>query len=321
TKKYTDNNEAYQLYLKGRFYFARRTKQDLLRSIEIFRQAIALDPNFPLAYVGVAEAFTVMPSFSYISPKEAMPQAKAAIAKALELDSELPEAHTVAGMIAATYDWNWTEAERQFKRSLELNPNLALTHYRYAWTYLSPMGRHTEAIAEMKRAMELEPLSLQQGANFAAVYMYARQFDLALEQAKKTYDLDPTSVGGRAWLIHSYNAKGIYAESLLISEKSLQSDSSMFGQSYAYAKSGQRQKAEEIIKRWKEAEKTNYVMSYWIAITLAALNEKDAAFAELEKSYQARDWFLPRIKTDPFMDNLRDDPRFKDLLKRLNLPE
>ncbi len=321
TKKYTDNNEAYQLYLKGRFHFARRTKEDILRSIELFREAVKFDPNFALAHVGVAESFAVMPSFSYISPKEAVPQAKAAIAKALEIDSELPEAHTVAGLIAATYDWNWAEAEREFKRALELDPNLAITHYRYAWVFLSPMGRHTEAIAEMKRAMELEPLSLVQGANFAAVYVYARQYDLALEQAKKTYDLDPNFFGAQVWLSHAYNAKGMYAESLLISEKaSLAVYEFEFQKSYAYAKAGRRKEAEEVISRWRERQKSRYVMSYWLAAAYAALGEREAAFAELEKAYQARDWFLTRINTDPFMDSLRDDPRFNDLVKRIGLP-
>jgi len=321
-KSYTENVEAYQLYLKARFHFAKRTKEDLLRSIELFREAIKLDPNFALAYVGVGESFAVMPSFWYVSPAEAMPQAKAAIAKALELDAELPEAHTVAGVIAATYEWDWAEAERRFKRSLELDPNLAITHYRYAWVYLSPMGRHDEAISEMKRAMELEPLSLIQGANFAGVLMYARQFDAAIEQARKTYDLDRNFFGGQVWLSHAYNAKGMYAESLLISENAALADYPFYAhKGYAYAKSGQRQKAEDVLKKSKEAEKTRYVMSYWTAVTYAALGEKDAAFVELEKSYRQRDWFLQKLKVDPFLVDLREDPRFKDLLRRMNLPE
>jgi tetratricopeptide (TPR) repeat protein len=257
-----------------------------------------------------------------MSPKDAMPLAKAAIAKALVLDPELPEAHTVSAVIASVYDWDWARAEREFKRSLELDPNLALTHYRYAWVYLSPMGRHDEAIAEMKRAMELEPLSLVQGANFAAVYMYARQFDNALDQAKKTYDLDPSMVTGQNWMCRSYNAKGMYAESLAISEKTAQTNFPFFHDiSYAYAKSGRRQEAEAVINKWKENEKSKYIMNYWVASSYAALGEKEAAFAELEKAYQAHDWFLPRIKTDPFMDPLRDDPRFKDLIRRIGLPE
>jgi serine/threonine-protein kinase len=322
TKRYTDNNDAYQLYLKGRFYFARRTDEDIRRSIELFQQAIKLDPNFALAYVGVSESYNVMPSYPYMSPNEANPLAKAAVAKALEIDPDLPEAHTVAGMIAATYDWDWVKAEREFKRSLELDPNLAITHYRYAWVYLSPMGRHDEAIAEMKRAMELEPLSLVQGANFAAVYLYARQFDKALDQAKKTYDLDPNLITGQNWMCHAYDVNGMYAQSLAISEKAAPSNRSLFAAlGYAYAKSGQREKAEAVLKQWKEIEKTKYITNYWMAIVLAALGEKDAAFAELEKAYQAHDWFFQRLRVDPFMDPLRDDPRFKDLVRRLGLPE
>jgi Serine/threonine protein kinase len=322
TKKFTNSSEAYQLYLKGRFYFARRSDADIRQSIELFQQAIKLDPNFALAYVGIGEAWAVMPSYPYMSPKDAVPQAKAAVAKALEIDPDLPEAHTVAGMIAATYDWDWTKAESEFKRSLDLDPNIALTHYRYAWTYLSPMGRHDEAIAEMKRAMELEPLSLVQGANFAAIYIYARQYDNALDIAKKTYDLDPSMVTGQNWMCHSYDWNGMYAESLAISENVSRTNTSLLAaKGYAYAKSGQRQKAEEVINKYKEDEKTKYIANYWLAVIHVAVGDKDAAFAELEKAYQAHDWFLQRLKVDPFMDPLRNDPRFNEMVKRLNLPQ
>lgn len=323
TKKYTDNSEAYQLWLKGRFYFARRTKDDMFKGIELYNQAIKLDPNFALAYVGIAESYSTIPSYPYASPHEFVPQAKAAVAKALELDPDLPEAHTVAGMIAATHDWDYPLAEREFKRSLELDPNLAITHYRYAWVYLSPLGRHDEAVAEMKRAMELEPLAIQQGANYAVVLMYARRFDEALEQAKKTNELDPTHIGGLAWLAHTYNAKGMYKESLAVSEKALNlaSYQGRAQQGISYAIGGQREDAMRIVNDWKQAEKAGYVMVYWLAATYAQLGDKDAAFAELEKSYQQRDWFLQRLKTDPFMEPFRDDPRYKEMLKRLNLPD
>jgi TolB-like protein len=323
TKKYTDNNEAYQLWLKGRFHFARRTKEDMNKSIELFEQAVKLDPNFALAYVGIAESYTSIPSYPYASPEECAGKSKVAIAKALELDPELPEAHTVAAMIAATSDWDYATAEREFKRSLELDPNLGITHYRYAWVYLSPLGRHDEAVAEMKRAMELEPLSIQQGANFAAVLMYAGRFDEALEQAKATNELDPTHVGGLSWLAHAYNAKAMYNESLEVAKKI---DQVKFYQSraqrgIAHALAGQRDEALRVVNEWKEAEKSGYVMVYWLAATYALLGDKDAAFAELEKSFRNRDWFLQRLKTDPFMRPLRNDPRYLDLLKRLNLPE
>jgi serine/threonine protein kinase/tetratricopeptide (TPR) repeat protein len=325
-KKYTDSNEAYQLYLKGRFQFARRTKADMERSIETFRQAAALDPNFALAYVGIAESYTSMPSYPYISPKEASPKALAAITKALELDAELPEAHTVAAMIATTDQWDWAKAEREYGRAIELGPDLAITHYRYGWIFLSPLGRHDEAIAEMKRAMELEPLAVQQGSNYAAVLLYARRFDEAVEQARRTYDLDPNHIGAQHWLCHSLNARGLSSEAVLVGEatrRSRQTDAitsldACLGT--AYAKSGKREKALEILAQIEQARKSKYVMSYWVAIIHTALGNKDAAFAELERAFRDRDWFLPRLKVDPFMDPLRSDPRFDEMVKRLNFP-
>jgi TolB-like protein/Tfp pilus assembly protein PilF len=327
TKKYTDNNEAYQLYLKGRFYFAKRTKEDLLKSIEIYEQAVKLDPKFALGYVGIAESWTVIPSFSYGSPAECIPKAKIAVQRALELDPDLPEAHTVSAMIASAYDWDWAKAESEFKRSLELDPNLTITHYRYGWTFLSPMGRHDEAISEMRIAMDKEPLSLIQGANFAAVLIYARRFDEALAQAQKTYDLDPNFVGAQSWLCHSYNASGLFDKSISLAEKTIRinpaAPSSPFNGdlAYAYGKMGRLQEAKAILSKWKEDSKTKYVSNYWFAIGYAAAGDKDAAFAELEKAFETHDWFLLRIKFDPFMDPLRDDPRFNEMVKRLKFPE
>ena len=321
-KKYTDSNEAYQLWMKGRYHFAKRTKDDLLKSIQIFEEAVKLDPKFALAYVGIAESWAVIPSFPYGSPAECVPQAKAAIAKALELDPDLPEALTVSAMIAATYDWDWARAEAGFKRAIEIDPNVSIAHYRYAWTLLSPLGRHDEAIAEMKFAMEKEPLYLIQGANYAAVLMYARRFDEAVEQAKKTYDLDPTFIGGINWLGHTYAAKGMYPEAQATVEKYLDSPMPLRTTAgYVYAKTGQREKAIAILEYWKKAEKERYVQNYWIAIVYAALGDKDGAFAELEKAYKNHDWFMQRIKVDPFMDPLRDDPRFDQMVRRLNFPQ
>jgi TolB-like protein len=321
-KQYTDNNEAYQLYLRGRFHFAKRTKAEIEQSIENFQQAINLDPNFALAYVGIAESYSVIPSYPYASPDECMPKAKAAVTKALELDPGLPEAHTVAAMIAATYDWDWAKADSEFKRSLELDPNLAITHYRYAWVYLSPLGRHDEAVAEMRRAMELEPLSIPQGANFAAVLMYARRFDEALDQARKTYALDQENPTARNWMCHALNQKQMYAESLSISEPTLGKgvNELLAAAGFSYAMSGRKMDVEPIIERWRNAETRRYVDNYWTAITYAAMGDKDAAFAELDKAYKAHDWFMPRMMVDPFLDPLRGDPRFDEMVKRLKFP-
>jgi tetratricopeptide (TPR) repeat protein len=324
-KRYTNSNEAYQVFLKGRFYYARRTKEGMLKSIELFKQAVQIDPNFARAYVDIAETYFTMPSFPYASTEECVPQAKAALAKALEIDPELPEAHTVAAMIAAIYDWDYPRAEREFKRSLELDPNLAITHYRYAWTYLSPLGRHDEAIAEMKRAMDLEPLSIMQGANYAAVLMYAGRFDEALAQARKTYELDPNHIGSQNWLCHTLNAKGLYAEAIAVGEKAgvSQQTTNSFNTclALAYSRTGQRERSLAILAKIKEAEKSNYIVNYWAAIDYADLGDKETAWAELEKAYRNHDWFMPRLKTDPFIEPLRSDPRYKEMLKQLNLPD
>lgn len=320
-KKFTDNNDAYQLYLKARFYFARRSKQDVNKSVDIYQQAIRLDPNFALAYAALAEAYAVMASFAYASPLECMPKAKAANAKALELEPDLPEAHTVAGVIAATYDWDWPLAERELKRALELDPNLAVAHFRYAWNYLSPLGRHDEALAEQRRALELEPLSLIQGSIYASMLVYARRYDEALEQAWKTRDLDPNFANANRWLCRIYSLKGMYAESLAISERTLNTDSPYLEEAaYAYAKTGQRDKALAIVKRYKELEKHQFQGNHWIAIAYTALGDKDAAFATLERAYREHDWLLQHLKSDPFMDPLHGDPRFDAIVKRLNYP-
>ena len=325
TKCYTDSNEAYQLYLKGRFHFAKRTKDDVLKGIEYYQQAIKLDPNFALAYARIGEAYNQMPAYSYLSPNEAIPPAKAAAKRALEIDPTLAEAHTALANSLAVFDWNWTEAEREFKRAIELDPNSSAPHFRYGQVCLSPLGRSDEAIAEFKRALEIEPLDLSMGALFSWVYQSARQYDRAFEQAKRVYDLEPNHVTGRFFLGSAYIAKGMYAEAIDLSEESLQTDptSQLMLQiaGYAYAKSGRRREAEGIISRYKEIAKTQYVSSFDFASIYAALGDRDKAFAELENSFAEHDWALHRLKVDPLMDPLRDDPRFKDMLKRLNLPE
>ncbi len=321
TKHYTDNNEAYQLYLKGSHHFAKRTRDDVQRGIEYFRQAVRLDPNFALAYATIADYYNQMPTYPYLSSKEAFPQAKVAAQRALEIDPSVPEAHTALANYFAVYDWNWLEAEREFKRAIELDPNNSAAHFRYGQLYLAPLGRYDEAIREFKRALELEPLSLNTSANLAQVYVFAGQNDRALEQARKTYDLEPNYPVARHHLGLAYIANGMYAEAIALSEKVLQTDPTnqlmLRVAGYAYAKSGRRQEAEEVTKRFKDIAKTQYAMSYFVANIYAALGDKEKAFAELEKAFAERDFSLHRLKVDPLMNPLRDDPRFQDLLRRI----
>jgi TolB-like protein/Tfp pilus assembly protein PilF len=325
TKKYTDSNETYQLYLKGRFHFGKRTKEDVLKSIEYYRQAIKLDPNFALAYARIAEAYNQMPNYPYLSPSEAFPQAKAAALRALEIDPTLSEAHAAFANTLTSYDLNWTEAERSFKRSIELDPNSAVAHYRYATEYLIAVGRHDEAIAEVKRALEIEPLDLNMQANLARVYLWGGHPDLALEQAKKAHDLEPSFGIGRLVLGFVYNAKAMYQDTIRLSDASLQTDPNnqhmLLIRGYAYAKSGRRREAEEVVRKFREIEKSQYVIHGFIAAILGAMGDKEKAFAELDKGVEQRDSWIKWIKSDPMFDPLHDDPRFKTILKRMNLPE
>ncbi len=325
TKHYTDSNEAYQLYLKGRYFFGKRTKDGIDRSIESYQQAIALDPQFALAYARIAEAYNQVPSYPYSSPKDAIPKAKAAAQQALQIDPTLAEAHTALANSLVVFDWNWTEAEREFKRGIELDPNSAAAHFRYGQIYLSPQGRFAEAIAEVKRGIDAEPLDINMGATLSWVYGASGQSDKALDQAKKIYELEPSHPLGRWNLGFVYITAEMYTEAIAISEKHLQDDPTnqrvLWNLGFAYAKSGQRDKAEEVINRFKDIGKTQYIAHCRIGTIYGALGDIDRAFAELEKGIEDRDWDLYRVKIDPLFAPLRRHPRFKEMLKRLNLPE
>ncbi len=325
TKRYTDSNDAYQLYLRGRHSFARRTKDGMLRAIEYFQQAIKLDPEFALAYARIAETYGSMPAYPYLSPREAFPQAKVAAQQALELDPTLAEAHTFLAYSLVIYDWNWAEAERSFKRAIELDPNNSAAHFRYGQIYLAPTARLDEAIAEIKRGLDLEPLDINMGATLAWAYSVAGQYDKALEQARKTYDLEPSHPIGRWILSQAYTNKGMYTEAISLSEQWLQTDPTnqfaLRDAGIAYAKAGRRDKADEMIARFREIAKTQYIPTCRIACIYAALGDKDKSFGELNNAFEVRDWELFRLNADTYWIPLRDDQRFKDLLKRLNLPE
>ena len=325
TKKYTNSNEAYQLYLKGRYYFAKRTKEGIDRGIDSYQQAIALDPNFALAYARIAEAYNQVPSYPYASPKEAIPKAKAAAQQALQIDPTLAEAHTALANSLVVYDWNLVEAEREFKRAIELDPNSSAAHFRYGQLYLAPRGQFDEAIAEIKRGLDGEPLDINMGTTLSWAYMVAGQNDKALEQAKKVYDLEPSHPLVRWNLGNVYISKGMYAQAIDLGENNLQDDPTnqrvLWNLGFAYAKAGRRDKAEEVINRCKELAKTQYVPHSRLGTIYGALGDKDKAFAEFEKAFDDRDWDLFRLKVDPLFAPLRDDPRFKEMLRRLNLPE
>ena len=322
-KKYTISNEAYQLYLKGRYYWSKRSKDEMFKAIDSYKQAIALDPDFALAYAAMAEVYNSMAKDPDVAPKDAVPFAKSAAARALELDPTLPEAHSALGDSLAIYDWNWAESERELKRAIELDPNISYIHLVYSGSYLGPIGKTNEAVSEAERAVDLEPLSLINNAVLTSAYLNDRQFDKAIKQGLKSYELDPNFPLSRHWLGMAYVATQQYDKAVSISlEVPPDSPSkwlSIVVLGHAYAKMGRRADAEQQIEELQKLSNSRYVRPYYIASIYAALGDKDKAFIELNRSFDERDVYLNRLNSDPFMDPLRDDPRFDRLLKGLNL--
>ena len=324
TKKYTNSSEAYQLYLKGRYHWSRRTKDDILKAIDSYKKAIDLDPNFALAYAASAEAYNSMGKNPDVPPKDCIPLAKAAATRALEIDPMLPQAHSALADSLALYDWDWAESERHFKKAIELDPNISYTHVAYGGSYLEPIGKPDEAVKELEHAVALEPSAMINNCILTTTYIYARKYDKALAQGRSTYDLDATFPFAPHWLGFALIANGKYDEAISIGRRV--SPDSPFGWmsavviGQAYANQGKRAEAERQITLLRELGQTRYVRPYYVASIYAALGDKDKAFAELERSFAERDCYLGRLTVDPFMDPLRDDPRFKGLLKRMNLP-
>jgi len=316
---YTENQEAYQLYLKGRFHWNKRTKEGLSKSIEYFNQAIDKDPSFALAYAGLADAY-VVPLIG-TAPKEAMPKAKAAAMRALELNESLAEAHTTLGRIFANYDWNWVAAEKEYKRAIELNPRYAIAHQWYGG-YLQCMGQPDESIKERLLAQQLDPLSPIISFELAMAYYFQRDYDRAIDQFKKTLELDPNFPPVQVFLPAAYEQKGMYAEAFAAFNLSQpETDFAIGGLGHLYAITGRRNEAVQQIDRLKELSKKQYVRSNYIALIYTGLGDKDKAFAWLETAIEEHAYQMSNLKLEPRFDVLHSDPRFKDLVRRLGLPE
>jgi serine/threonine-protein kinase len=323
-KHYTESNEAYQLYLKGRFYWNKRNADALRKSVEYFNQAIEKDPNFALAYAGLADAYCVFPTYSAASPRESYPQAKAAAKKAMEIDDTLAEPHASLAWVLFLFDWNFAESDREFQRAIQLNPNYPTAHHWYGDANLRVTGRFDEAIAQEKRAQELDPLSLIINADLGTTYIYARRYDKAIEQLRKTIEMDPSFYYARWRLGTAYELKGSLHEAMTEYQnaRALNDDPTVLAlMGRAYAASGKRDEASRTLDQLKEIAKHRYVPAYAFALLYAGLGEKDQAFQWLERGYQDRAFDMPYLKVDPLIDSLRSDPRFEDLLRRVGLPQ
>jgi DNA-binding winged helix-turn-helix (wHTH) protein/TolB-like protein/Flp pilus assembly protein TadD len=321
-KRYTENAEAYQLYLRGRYFWSKRTGESIKKSIGYFDQAIGKDPNYALAYDGLADAYYILGAYGALPTKEFAPKAKAAALRALQIDATLSEALTTLAAITASYDWDWPEAERQFKKALESNPNYATAHQWYA-EHLARTGRLQEAVAEARRAEELDPASPLTNGIVGTTFYRARQYDRAIEQLEKTLEMDPDFASTHLHLGMTYVQTKMYDKAISHFERLR----TLWGSNpqllavlgYGYAVAGENSRAQKVLDELKDLSKQQYVSPLGIALVHIGLDEKDQAFNWVERAYEDRVFGLGYLKVEPFFDPLRSDPRFTQLLKRMRL--
>lgn len=322
TRRHTESSEAYQSYLKGQYWLNRRNEEGFQKAIEFFNLAMESDPGYALPYAGLADCYALLGTYSLLAPDESYPKAKAAAMKALAINDHLAEAHTSLGNILTSYDWDFPGAEQAFKRAIKLSPNYPTAHHWYA-EFLSVMGRHAEAIQEIKRAQELDPLSLIINAVAGRTLYYARRYDEAIEQLKNTLQIDQRFGPAHAFQCAAYLEKGMNEQGIRAAREavSLSPDTPVYLTilGHAYAVSGRRDEALAIAEQLKRLSDRTYVQPSYLALLYTGLGEKDQAFEWLEKAYQQRDDRLVFIVVDPQMDDIRSDPRFKDLLARIGL--
>ncbi len=318
----TVNPEAYQLYLKGRYFWNRRTQEGLKKAIDYFNQAIAVDPNYALAYSGVADCYPPLAYLGYVPPNEALSRAKAAATKALEIDESLAEAHATLGAEKMFQEWDWVGAEKEFKRAIDLNPGYATAHSWYA-QHLLAMGRFREGLEESKRAQQLDPFSLIINAGLAHRLYWARQYDQAIEQSQKTIELDPNFALAHWDLGLEYEQTGAPGQAIAEMTKAVSFSESnclmMAGLGHAYAVSGNRAAALKIARELEKRSHMEYVDPYAIALVYAGLAEKDQAFAYLEKAYEQHSPLFSFLNVEQMLDPIRSDLRFQLLVHRVGL--
>ncbi len=320
------NREAYDAYLKGRYAWNQRTEERLLKGIEYFQTAIEKDPNFVLAYSGLADSYNLLGSFDSggLPPREAFPKARTAAERALEIDERLAEAHASLGYTKLFYDWDWSGAQAEFKRAVELNPNYANTHMWYA-LYFAALGRFDEAIGEIRRAKELDPTSLVIIQGVGRHLYLARRYDEAIEQIRQSLELDPRFPRARMRLGDAYVQKRMFPEAIAELREALAlsggSPNVMGALGRAYALSGQRDEAMKVLDDLRVLSERRYVSPFAIALVYTGLGEKDQAFAWLRKSAEERSGLLFLSAVLPELDSLRSDPRFAELLRQIGLPQ
>jgi TolB-like protein/lipoprotein NlpI len=321
-KRHTEKIEAYNLYLKGRYYLNKRTGLDAMKGLDYFRQAIELDPNYALAHSGFADSYIVLGAWNAVSSKEALPKARAAALKALELDKTLGEAHAALGFVYDSFDWDWTKSEREFKRAIRLKPTYATTYEWYALC-LSHQARHDEAIATAKRAQELDPLTPIISTVVGLVCHYARQYETALAEYLQIIEMDPRFVAAHYFCGCTYSQLGEHEKAIAEEELALQISANsvlplaLLGNTLAVA--GKKYAAEEKLQELRQLREQKFVSPFFEALIQIPLGQTDEAFACLEKAYEEKFHRMSSIKVEPMLDPIRSDPRFQKLLNRMGL--
>jgi tetratricopeptide (TPR) repeat protein len=323
TKRQTEDAEAYRLYLKGRHHWNQWTEDGFYKAIEHFQQAVDKDPAYALAYTGIADSYVLLGWNSYLPPKDAFPRGKMAALAALRLDPDLAEARTPLAAVSWLYDWQWSEAQAEFKRSLKLNPVHPTANHWFA-EFLMTMGRHQEVIAAMKKSQDLDPLSLIISVAIGWAFYMARRYDEAIEQLRRTVELDP-NYPVTYWILGLLLRKmGQYEAAIAEGEKGVQLSGGSTLMKAALAQSlataGQREKSLHILDELTKLSRHKYVAPYFFAGVHTGLGEADRAMEYLEKSFEEHSHWLIYLHLDPGMDGLRSDPRFLELLQRVGLP-
>jgi len=315
--------EAYESYLKGRYYWNRRSVPGLAKAVQYFRRAIEKDPTYAAAYSGLADCLSVLGLYGVISPDESCGKAKSLALHALAMDHSLAEAYTSLAFATLFYDYDFVAAEKGFERSIELNPRYATAHSWFGY-YLAAMGRHEEGYTEAKRAIRLDPLSSPFHFVLGIVYWHARRYEQAIEQLEKAYDLDSDNALAQSVLGYAYLCKARYEPAITALQKAVQlsqgATTFIASLGEAYAAAGYQDEAQKILEQLTELSKQRYVMSYPVARIYTALGKKDEALRWLETAFGEHAALMVFLKTDPRLDDLRCDPRFEDLLRRMNFP-
>ncbi len=328
-KRYTTNADAYELYLKGRYFWNKRDEEGLRNGIKYFKEAEEKDPAYALAYSGLADSYALLSDIGVVKPAEEMPKAKAAAQRAVDIDPTLSEAYTSRAFVKLAHDWDWLGAEADFKKALELNSRYPTAHQWYA-SYLMQMGKFGPAKAEIEKAHQLDPLSPIINSNLGHYAYYEHRYDEAIEHINKTLEMVPDF-----WVAHHYRGltyvmKGMHDEAIAefrgvlgspgqgqLAEGSVESNPEVASSlAYAYAAAGKRQEAEAILQRLRKLSEKRYVSPRYLAIVYIGLNNKAAAIEQLEKAYENRHPGLVLIRIDPLFDGLRGEDRFKKLVQR-----